>query len=126
MGVCQIETFLFFYFFQMKMNIYYCYKCNGTLNTAKYVKEDVELKCLKCSQCGEEYFTSSELVRFDILSGKQKAIRHFNSVDDSTIFTSTIKSRAALNRLFGAWKDVSEKELKEIKRAWAGWNDKNP
>jgi len=40
---------------------------------------------MRCSKCGEEYFTSSELIRFDMLTGRRKLIRKFGILGDSTI-----------------------------------------
>jgi DNA-directed RNA polymerase subunit M/transcription elongation factor TFIIS len=51
-----------------------CYKCNADVKVAKCIKEEVELNCLKCPKCGEEYFTSSELVKFDMLTGRRKMV----------------------------------------------------
>ena len=62
-----------------------CYKCNSDVKVAKCVKEKIELDCMKCSKCGEEYFTSSELVKFDILTGRRKMVRKFGALGDSTI-----------------------------------------
>ena len=45
-----------------------CYKCNSKVEKSISVKEEIELNCMKCPKCGEEYFTSSELTKFDILN----------------------------------------------------------
>lgn len=62
-----------------------CYKCNNDVKIAKCVKEGISLNCLRCSKCGEEYFTSSELLKFDILTGKRKMVRKFGSLGDSVV-----------------------------------------
>ena len=62
-----------------------CYKCNVDVKIAKCKKEGIELDCLRCPKCGEEYFTSSELIKFDILTGRRKMIRKFGILGDSTI-----------------------------------------
>ena len=46
--------------------------------TSKFIK-------LRCPKCKEEYFTSSELIKFDILTGRRKMIRKFGVLGDSTI-----------------------------------------
>ncbi len=69
----------------MKKFIEKCYKCNAGVKAAMCVKEGIELNCLKCVKCGEEYFTSSELVKFDILSGKRRLVRKFGVLGRSTI-----------------------------------------
>ena len=69
----------------MKKFMKICYKCGTGVKVAKCVKEGVSLNCLKCPKCGEEYFTSSELIKFDILTGKRKLVRKFGTLGDSTI-----------------------------------------
>ena len=69
----------------MKKFMKTCYKCGGNVKEAKVVKEGVSLSCLKCPKCNEEYLTSSELIRFDILTGRQKQVRKFGILGDSTI-----------------------------------------
>jgi DNA-directed RNA polymerase subunit M/transcription elongation factor TFIIS len=54
----------------MKKLMKACYKCGTGVKVAKSIKEGIALNCLKCSKCGGEYFTSSELVKFDIKTGK--------------------------------------------------------
>lgn len=62
-----------------------CYKCHADVKVSKCIKEGIKLDCLKCPKCGEEYFTSSELTKFDILTGRRKMIRKFGVLGDSTI-----------------------------------------
>lgn len=62
-----------------------CYKCNAKVNISRSVKEGISLNCMKCQNCREEYFTSSELLRFDILTGRKELVRKFGSLGDSTI-----------------------------------------
>lgn len=50
----------------MKKFMKTCYKCGTNVHATKCVKEGITLECLKCPKCGEEYFTSSELIKFDI------------------------------------------------------------
>ncbi|MFH1916282.1 MAG: AbrB/MazE/SpoVT family DNA-binding domain-containing protein [Nanoarchaeota archaeon] len=69
----------------MKKFMETCYKCKGKVNIATSIKKGVGLNCLKCQNCGEEYFTSSELLRFDILTGRKELVRKFGSLGDSTI-----------------------------------------
>jgi hypothetical protein len=69
----------------MKKFMKTCYKCGTEVRAAKCVKENISLDCLKCPKCGEEYFTSSELVRFDIMTGRREMIRKFGILGDSTI-----------------------------------------
>jgi len=69
----------------MKKFMKVCYKCGTDVKIAKTVKEGVTLDCLKCPKCGEEYFTSSELIKFDIKTGKRKMVRKFGTLGDSTV-----------------------------------------
>lgn len=62
-----------------------CYKCGTNVQTAKCVKEGITLECLKCPKCGEEYFTSSELIKFDIKTGRRKFVRKFGVLGDSMV-----------------------------------------
>ena len=49
----------------MKKFMKTCYKCETEVKIAKIVKEGIALDCLKCPKCGEEYFTSSELIKLE-------------------------------------------------------------
>ena len=69
----------------MKKFMKECYKCKEKVKIAKCVKDGITLNCLKCPKCGEEYFTSSELVKFDILRGNRKMIRKFGTLGDSMV-----------------------------------------
>jgi hypothetical protein len=69
----------------MKKFMKSCYKCGTDVKVARCLKEGIELNCLKCPKCGEEYFTSSELIRFDIKTGRRKMIRKFGVIGDSTV-----------------------------------------
>ena len=69
----------------MKKFMKTCYKCNVDVKISECEKEGIKLNCLKCPKCSEEYFTSSELTKFDILSGRRKMIRKFGVLGDSTI-----------------------------------------
>jgi len=69
----------------MKRFMKTCYKCGTDVKAAKTIKEGVALDCLKCPKCGEEYFTSSELMKFDIKTGKRKMVRKFGTLGDSMV-----------------------------------------
>lgn len=69
----------------MKKFMKTCYKCGSLVKVAKCIKEGVKLDCLKCEKCGEEYFTSSELIKFDIKTGRREMIRKFGTLGDSTV-----------------------------------------
>jgi hypothetical protein len=69
----------------MKKFMKTCFKCGTNVKAAKCIKEGVSLNCLKCPKCDEEYFTSSELIKFDIMTGRRKMIRKFGLLGDSMI-----------------------------------------
>lgn len=69
----------------MKKFMKNCYKCGAEIQSTQCVKDKIKLNCMKCPKCGEEYFTSSELIKYDILSGKRKMVRKFSTLGDSTI-----------------------------------------
>ena len=69
----------------MKKFLKTCYKCATEVREARVIKEGVTLSCLRCPQCGEEYFTSRELIKFDILTGKRKLVRKFGTLGDSIV-----------------------------------------
>lgn len=69
----------------MKKFLEKCYKCNVDVKEAKVTKNNIVLKCLKCPKCNEEFFTSSELIKYDILTGKRKMIRKFGIVGVSSV-----------------------------------------
>lgn len=35
------------------------------------------------------------------------------------------KPESDLDKLFGSWSDLSDKQLKKIRSIWRGWNEKN-
>ena len=50
-----------------------------------YSKQGENIEIESCPKCNEEYFTSSELIKFDIKTGKRKMIRKFGVLGDSTV-----------------------------------------
>lgn len=69
----------------MKQFMKTCYRCKNEVRPATIIKEGIPLKGLRCRQCKEEYFTSRELIKFDILTGKRKLVRKFGSLGDSVV-----------------------------------------
>jgi len=49
----------------MKKFMKTCYKCNSEVKIAKSMKEGIPLNCMKCIGCNEEYYTSSEIIKYD-------------------------------------------------------------
>ncbi len=62
-----------------------CYKCNVKLKETTAIREGVDIYFLKCSKCGEEFYTSDELIRHDVLTGKRKLTRKFGLLGNSSI-----------------------------------------
>ncbi|HLC63611.1 MAG TPA: AbrB/MazE/SpoVT family DNA-binding domain-containing protein [Candidatus Nanoarchaeia archaeon] len=75
----------------MKKFMETCYKCKSAVKPSQCIKEGITLNCLKCSRCGEEYLTSSELIKFDIKTGRRKLIRKFGILGDSTFMRLPIE-----------------------------------
>lgn len=40
------------------------------------------------------------------------------------MYTTKITKKVNLEDLFGSWSEVTDKQLKEIKASWRGWNEK--
>jgi len=62
-----------------------CYSCGAKVKEAIMEKEGIKLCGMKCPKCGEEYFTSSELIKYDVLRGKRSLVRKFGVLGDSHI-----------------------------------------
>ncbi len=48
-----------------------CVLCKGELNPLKEQSEGIEIKGWKCAKCGETFFPSSEMLRWEVLTGKR-------------------------------------------------------
>ena len=81
----------------MKRFIDKCYKCDVKVMETKVVKDGIKLNCLKCPQCGEEYFTSSELLKYDLEKGNRKMFRKFGTLGNSSIIRIPEKLVKELN-----------------------------
>lgn len=62
-----------------------CHRCNAKLKEINSVREGVDIYFLKCQKCGEEFYTSDELIRHDTLTGKRKMVRKFGSLGNSSM-----------------------------------------
>ncbi|MBU0757436.1 MAG: AbrB/MazE/SpoVT family DNA-binding domain-containing protein [Nanoarchaeota archaeon] len=95
----------------MKRFMQTCYKCNCDVKPSKVKREGIELNCMHCPECNEDYFTSSELIKFDILTGKRKNIRKFGTLGDSTIMripTHILKAYKIKPGDYGVFEEKSE------------------
>ena len=65
-----------------------CALCKGKLRKYKELKDKVELRGWKCSRCGETFFASNELLKWELLSGRRKDnVRKIRKVGNSYIIT---------------------------------------
>jgi hypothetical protein len=48
-----------------------CVLCGGFLESYKEVSEGVEIKGWKCKKCQETFFPSSEMLRWEVLTGRR-------------------------------------------------------
>jgi hypothetical protein len=62
-----------------------CYACGGKAVAHTAVKEGVTLKGERCEKCGEEFYPSGELLRFEALTGRSRKYRKFGRLGSSTI-----------------------------------------
>ncbi len=58
--------------FITKLHMQTCYNCKSKLKNSISIKEGVELNCLRCSGCGEEFFRAGELIKFDVMTGRRE------------------------------------------------------
>ncbi len=65
-----------------------CAICKGKLEDHKEKRDGVEIKGWKCSKCDETYFSSNELLRWEVLSGKRTDnVRKIRRVGNSLTIT---------------------------------------
>lgn len=65
-----------------------CAICKEKLEDHKENRDGVEIKGWKCSKCNETYFSSNELLRWEVLSGKRTDnVRKIRRVGNSLTIT---------------------------------------
>jgi len=62
-----------------------CYRCGAAVKPFTTTKRGVTLQGERCTACGEEFFTSGELLKFEALTAKKKRYRTFGRLGKSTI-----------------------------------------
>ncbi len=61
--------------------------CGGKMADTAVERSGIKLKGLKCKKCGEIYFPSSEMMRYEILTGRSSLVRKVRKSGDSMIVT---------------------------------------
>jgi len=92
--------------------------CKGELKDHEQLKDDIEIHGWKCSECGETYFTSQELLRWEVLSGRRKDnVRKVRKIGNSlaVTFPSTfVKSDAIHDNDLAIFKKTKDGYLLQI------------
>ena len=61
--------------------------CGGKFIETTIERSGIKLNGMRCSKCGEVYFPSSEMMRYEILTGKSSLVRKVRKSGDSIIVT---------------------------------------
>jgi len=65
-----------------------CVICKGRLKRHVEVSEGVRIRGWKCQKCLETFFTSSEMLRWEVLTGRRKSLaRRIRVVGHSKVVT---------------------------------------
>ena len=65
-----------------------CTGCGGRLQPHEEIKEGSPLRGTRCSRCGEVLFSASELIRWEVVSGKRKGeVRRIRRIGGSLVVT---------------------------------------
>ncbi|MBI4362161.1 MAG: hypothetical protein HY558_03215 [Euryarchaeota archaeon] len=65
-----------------------CILCKGTLKAHREVSEGHEIRGWKCAKCGETFFPSREMVRWEVLTGRRKGqVRKARTIGKSLVVT---------------------------------------
>ena len=67
------------------MSMKKCAMCNGTLVSHFEVSESVRIAGFKCKSCGETFWPSSEMLRWEVLTGRRKTARKVGILGDSLV-----------------------------------------
>ena len=91
-----------------------CAICKGELTEHKEKMDAVEVRGLRCTKCGETFFSSSELLRWEIMSGKRKDnVRKIRKIGNSLTIT--------LPSVFVKSDDISDNDLAIFKKKKNGY-----
>lgn len=65
-----------------------CALCKGELHPHKEKSEGIEIKGWKCGKCRETFFSASEMLRWEVLTGRRSAmIRKVREIGNSIAVT---------------------------------------
>ncbi len=65
-----------------------CVVCGGGLEKHAEESDGVRLQGWKCRNCGETFFSSSEMLRWEVLTGRRKPfVRRVRTVGNSKVVT---------------------------------------
>lgn len=67
----------------MRMKPMTCYACGGKMKEAECKIDNIMLRCLRCTKCGEELYPASEMLRYEVLSGRRKDVRKITAIGSS-------------------------------------------
>jgi len=95
-----------------------CIICDGDLSEHSEISEDVEINGWKCEGCGETFFTSSEMLRWEVLTGRRpKNVRKVRKMGNSLMVTlpnELVKDTGIHSDDLALFKKVKEGILIEI------------
>ena len=62
-----------------------CPLCKGKLKKVTETRRNIALAGYKCGKCDEIFFSSGEIVKYEILTGKRETVRTVGKVGNSII-----------------------------------------
>lgn len=95
-----------------------CILCEGDLSEHSEMNDEVVINGWKCKECGETYFTSTEMLRWEVLTGRRsKDVRKVRKIGSSLMVTlpnELVKDTGIHNDDLALFKKVKEGILIEI------------
>ena len=65
-----------------------CALCKGKIEKNEEINEGVKIKGWRCKKCGETFFTSTEMLRWEVLTKKRKEkVRKVRKIGNSFVVT---------------------------------------
>ncbi|MDP6155160.1 MAG: AbrB/MazE/SpoVT family DNA-binding domain-containing protein [Candidatus Thermoplasmatota archaeon] len=95
-----------------------CIVCDGDISEYSEISEDVEINGWKCNECEETFFTSNEMLRWEVLTGRRpKNVRKVRKMGSSLMVTlpnELVKNTGIHSDDLALFKKVKEGILIEI------------